>query len=450
MRFFRLTASILLLILAGMSDVSAGNVVTRWPHSVRKMDLSPGDTVTVADGVYENTYVQFLSKGRPEAPIVLRAQTPGGVVFSKGSSVKIAGSYLVLEGFRFEKQEGKVGSYVTFADTSARCRVSDCLFDGSACAPDSRSRNFVQLRGSFNEVSHCAFLDKKTIGVCLAVNIAEGHEVHHVIKNNFFWRPYVYRDARGGRMNGQECIRVGSSTWSLSKDAGCVVSDNWFWHCDGEIETISNKSCGNLYERNLLEECVGTITLRHGNDCTVRDNYFIGNGRKGTGGVRIIGERHLVENNKMYGLRGRGTYSAVSVINGFENPELHEYFRVVGAVVRGNEIVDCGYGFHIALAMRPENVLKPEGLRIEDNVVVASEKQKTVIMDMDPSKVKWKKNRIYGGVQEGSSFKETSRRPTLQDHTAALDAIRSGAGVSYWKPQLSALNEYTGNQKLQD
>ena len=448
MRFFRVTTFLLLLLTACLPDAEARNTVTRFPHNVRKMDLQPGDTVTVADGVYENSYVRFSGSGLPEAPVVLRAQTPGGVVFSVGSYVKIDGKHLVLEGFRFEKQEGKVGSYVFFSDGAENCRVSDCVFDGSACEPGTSSRNFVQVRGSYNEVSHCAFLDKKTIGVCLAVNIGEGHKVHHVLKDNFFWRPYVIRDGKGGRLNGQECIRVGSSTWSLKSDAGCVVTGNWFWHCDGEIETISNKSCGNLYERNLLEECVGTITLRHGNGCTVRDNYFIGNGRKGTGGVRIIGERHLVENNKMYGLRGRGTYSAVSVINGYENPELHEYFQVVDAVVRGNEIVDCDYGIHVALAMRPQNVLQPVGLRFENNVIVASRKQKTVIMEMDPSKVRWKRNIVFGGSQEGSSFKETTRKPALKDHSAAVEAIRSGAGVSYWKPQLETLNEYTGNQKL--
>ena len=60
-------------------------------------------------------------------------------------------------------------------------------------------------------------------------------------------------------------------------------------------EIISNKSCKNTYSDNGFYECKGTLTLRHGNDCLVTGNYFIGNNISQTGGVRIIGENHVVE-----------------------------------------------------------------------------------------------------------------------------------------------------------
>ncbi len=431
--------SLLAIALLTLSAAFCGAAVhnTR-PASVRRLQLSPGDTVRIVDGVYENVTVRLCGRGTQEAPIVMMPQTPGGVVFSEGGRVYLDGSYLVVEGFRFEKQQEGY-NYLSMTDTTSHCRISECIFDGSACefAPKGKWGNFVQLRGSYQEVSHCAFLDKKTIGTMLAVNIQEGQAVRHIIRNNFFTRPNTMLNSRGVQINGQESIRVGSSTYSM-RDAGCTVTDNWFWHCDGEVEIISSKSCFNLYERNLFEESWGTLTLRHGNDCTVRGNWFIGKRKKGSGGVRIIGERHLVEGNFMQDLRGSGPHSPLSVVRGFEHPELSDYYQVIDAVVKGNWLVDCDYGMQIAIKGRPENVLMPEGLRIEGNTIVCHGKNQRAVevYDMPASEIKWKKNLIWGGIQTGVDLKQAKNEPAVPDFSAQMQKVRDNAGPSYWKPQI--------------
>ncbi|MDB4644342.1 hypothetical protein OAF59_01590 [bacterium] len=39
-----------------------------------------------------------------------------------------------------------------------------------------------------------------------------------------------------------------------------------------------------MYRRNTFESCSGQLTLRHGNECIVEGNYFLGNGISGTSG----------------------------------------------------------------------------------------------------------------------------------------------------------------------
>ena len=426
-------------LLASIATCFGGVRITDKPGIIKKIRVCPGDTIKVANGVYENVSVRFIGCGSEDAPAVLMAETPGGVVFSTGCNLNFYGKYLVLEGFRFENQSPKGYSYVSMADTSAYCRISECVFDGSGCDCKAEGKwgNFVQLRGSYQEVSHCAFLDKRTIGAMLAVNISAGQAVRHVIRDNYFSHPFSLRSSSGRQLNGQESMRVGSSTWSMT-DAGCVVTGNWFRHCDGEIEIISSKCCGNLYEDNLFEECSGTLTLRHGNDCTVRGNFFIGNGKKGSGGVRIIGERHLVEGNFFKDLRGSGPHSPISVIRGYENPGLAEYWQVKDAVVKGNWLVDCDYGMQLAIPLKPANKMMPEGLRIEGNTIVCRGKgQRAVdLYDMPASDVVWKGNVIRGGSQSGVSLKEARKEPCIPDFTGKMQRIRLNAGPSFDKPQI--------------
>ena len=58
-----------------------------------------------------------------------------------------------------------------------------------------------------------------------------------------------------------------------------IVEDNYYEHCDGEAEIISNKSCENIYRRNTFVECKGAL-MRHGNRCTAEGNWFFGHGRR--------------------------------------------------------------------------------------------------------------------------------------------------------------------------
>jgi len=187
----------------------------------------------------------------------------------------------------------------------------------------------------------------------------------HKIDNNYF----AHRPALG--VNGGETIRVGTSDWSMY-DSFTLVEKNYFEECDGEIEIISNKSCGNIYRYNTFVKNDGTLTLRHGNRCTVESNFFFGFKKSGSGGVRIIGEDHKVFNNYFFELTGSGYRAALSMVNGIPNSPLNEYFQVKNAVVAFNTFVNCINNFSIGTGASSYQSLPPLNCVISNNVVKGS------------------------------------------------------------------------------
>ena len=172
-------------------------------------------------------------------------------------------------------------------------------------------------------------------------------------------------------MNGGETIRIGTSNVSMN-DSYTTVEENIFDACDGEMEVISNKSCHNTIRNNLFYECVGTLTLRHGNFATVYGNYFIGNGVKETGGIRIIGEDHKVYNNYMQGLTGTGLRSAISMMDALPNSPLNGYWQVKNPQVVGNTIIDCKQAFDIGAGKNEARILPPVNISIANNIIIKS------------------------------------------------------------------------------
>lgn len=161
---------------------------------------------------------------------------------------------------------------------------------------------------------------------------------------------------------------AGTNDWSFHPSY-TLVEDNIFDQCDGEIEIILVKSLYNTIRRNLFYESDGMLTLRHGNYNTVRDNFFIGNGKKNAGGVRIIGEHHTVSNDYMQGLRGTGIMSAISIMNTVENPKLNEYWIVKNAVIDSNIIIDCSEAFVIGSGKDAVRKVPPDSLFISYNYI---------------------------------------------------------------------------------
>ena len=66
----------------------------------------PGDTVLLRDGTWTDADIAFEAGGTADQPITLRAATPGKVVLTGRSRVRIAGQYVVVDGLRFERCHG--------------------------------------------------------------------------------------------------------------------------------------------------------------------------------------------------------------------------------------------------------------------------------------------------------------------------------------------------------
>ncbi len=177
----------------------------------------------------------------------------------------------------------------------------------------------------------------KNRGVTLKVGLlANALPNYHQIDHNEF----SYR--KMGKRNGYETIRIGDSTRSL-QNSRTTVENNLFIQCDGEIEIISNKSCENRYIHNTFKNSKGMLTLRHGNRCLVKDNFFFADGNEKMGGIRIIGEGHRIINNYLEGVGSSPYRAAISFMNGMPNPPLYQYTQVKDCFITHNKLINTKY-----------------------------------------------------------------------------------------------------------
>ncbi|MCQ2135356.1 MAG: polysaccharide lyase 6 family protein [Bacteroidales bacterium] len=421
------------LFLGSCADIaqeSGKEYVVSSAQEFSALKLSAGDTVVWKDGVYENVNIKLSATGRENAPVVLRSESVGGVKFVGGSSITLNGSYLQVSGFDFVGLDTSVKkSILTFAKGSSHCKASSCLIDGRSSAESKVDTKWISLYGTENEVSGCSFIDKKNMGCLLVVWLEDGIVPRHTISNNYFTRPCTLIGDNGKAANGQECIRIGTSDFSLN-DACCLVTGNFFYRCHGEMaEIISNKSCGNVYQGNYFSQCKGSLTLRHGNRCVVRGNYFTADGVSDVGAIRIIGEDHLVEDNVMVGITGKGYKSAICLVRGESNAALNGYWTVKNAIIRNNWIINCQSGMEFNYSGRDTQDTAPKGTKVQNNTIICSGNQASLtLIDMFPSAIKWTDNVIYGGVQNGVSLKTVKEAPTAPDYESAISQIVKNAG----------------------
>lgn len=400
--------------------------------------LKPGATVVWKDGEYDSQAIRLTGAGSAEEPIVFRAETPGGVRFTGASTLRIDGSHLHISGFEWTNPIPDGEHLICFESGSEACRLEECVIDGSGCPVDAETGSkWVSLYGTGHVVTHCSFEEKRNMGALCVIWLEEGITANHTISYNRFSRPETIYDETGEPANEQETIRIGDSAHSM-QEACCTIEHNYFYRCNGEAqEIVSNKSCRNTYRGNGFFESRGTLTLRQGNDCTVSGNCFLGNDIEDTGGVRIIGERHIVERNHFERLNSVGYKAALCLVRGEENASLSGYAQVRGAVVRDNTFVDCNLAMHVNYGSGSKMVLPVVDTRIEGNTLVVPEGSTNYVVRYESStpeaEITWDENRFYGRFKNNyfglTALKE---RPEVAKSAAELLApIEEEAGPSW-------------------
>ncbi len=355
----------------------------------------PGDTVVMANGTWADVVISFYAEGAEGDSITLRAETPGQVILTGSSRLKIGGSYLKVDGLWFDQGALRDGHIIEFRRSSSRLsrhsRLTNCAVTNYNPSSYLTEYKWVSIYGSHNRVDHCHFAGKSHDGATVVVWLRDppnDDPVWHRIDQNYFGhRPELPK-------NGGESIRIGTSSRSM-QDANVTVEHNLFEECDGEIEIISNKSGNNVFRHNTFRRSSGMLTLRHGNEASVYGNYFLGEGKSRSGGVRIIGERHRVYNNYFQDLQGTGYRAAVSFVNGVPNSPLNRYFQVKDAVVAFNTFVNVEETFVMGAGRSSEQSLAPDGLQIVNNLVVT---QNGPIIEYEdtPTNVSYMSNVFYG------------------------------------------------------
>ena len=141
----------------------------------------------------------------------------------------------------------------------------------------------------------CTFRDKHNAGLALLID-GEESENNKVVGCTFsdltlsdeYKREF--KEKHDKAVNA-EPIRLGGSPIS-----GCWFGTTVSWclfdKLAADVETVSIKSCGNILENNIHNDCESSITIRHGGCNIIRNNMFIG-----SGGIRVYGFKNEITGN---------------------------------------------------------------------------------------------------------------------------------------------------------
>ncbi|QDX28080.1 poly(beta-D-mannuronate) lyase [Sphingomonas suaedae] len=355
---------------------------------------APGDRILLADGVWRDFQIIFAGRGTADKPITLTAQTPGKVILSGRSNLRIGGAHLIVSNLVFRDgwspTKELIALRVDSKTVANNTRLTGIVVDRFT-NPDRRAQDiWVAIYGTDNRVDHSWFAGKGNGGVTLAVIRPKGQpgENRARIDHNFFGpRPPL-------GSNGGETIRIGTSDESLS-DSKSTVENNWFEGCDGEVEIVSVKSGGNVIRGNMVVESQGAIVLRHGNGNLVERNIFLGRGKPSTGGIRVINRDQVVRHNYLENVTGTSFLSAIAVMNGVPNSTVNRYHQVANALIERNTIIDAAR-ITFGAGADAERSAPPVSSRFANNLIYTASGKSIVRVDGDASGIA-----MTGNVQSG-------------------------------------------------
>jgi len=321
-----------------------------------------GNETIIPNGVYKDFAVNLNVKGTAEAPIIFRAESPGGVVLTGQSTITIEGEFIYVDGFTFTEGWGRAIHFESLSKHCKLTRTAILYYNPPSHREDTR---WVTIAGHNHVIDQNYFRGKNNLGMMLEVWREQDVDQNHIIARNFFGH------FAQGDSNGFETVRIGLSGNSLTGRSGCVMEYNYFHRTDGENEIISNKSNNNIYRYNTFYDCTGSLTLRHGNENLVTGNIFVaGRDTRDPTGVRIIGERNEVVNN--YFANSPTHSQPMQINNGVVDAPLNSFHAAKGSVVKNNtfynavrEFVTIGQGYNGG--KRP---VRMSGV-FNDNVLVA-------------------------------------------------------------------------------
>jgi poly(beta-D-mannuronate) lyase len=358
--------------------------------------MEPGTTIILANGRWKDAELLFEGHGTKSQPIRLRAQTKGEVLLEGKSSLSLAGEYLEVSGLVFRNGFSPKHEVISFKKDNGHlanyCRVTNCLIDGYNNPERFEQDIWVVLYGKQNRFDHNTLQGKNNQGVTLAVrlNQEDSRENNHQIDHNYFG----YRPVLGS--NGGESLRIGTSRYSGTY-SNTLVEDNYFEHCNGEVEIISNKSCGNTFRNNVFYECKGTLTLRHGNENRVKNNYFVGNYLDNCGGIRVINEKQFINHNYLYGLSGYRFRGALVIMNGVPQSPQNRYGQVIDATIKNNIFINCSH-IELCAGSDKERSAVPVNTFMANNIFYSDSGSVLFYVHDDISGITFLENIVNAGV----------------------------------------------------
>ncbi len=389
----------------------------------------PGDVIEVADGVYNWGSTLSVRRGGVEGyPVTIRARNRGAVEITGGSSFVLKQvAWVTIEGFLFTSTDRTAVK----AESARHTRITRNTFR----LQETESLKWVLIGGTYdlwvpfsehNRIDHNLFEGKSQPGNMITI---DGSPKPEPLSSQYDRIDHNYFRNVGPRIeNGMETIRLGWSAMSMSSGF-TTVEANLFEACDGDPEIVSVKTSDNTLRYNTFRRSQGTLSLRHGNRNEAYANFFFGEERAGTGGIRLYGDDNRVFNNYMEGLDGTGMDAPIALTNGdadyASTSDLTKHFRSRRPFIGFNTLVGNRSGLEVGYVGSSYRK-GPQDAVIVNNLVTG-DRGALIRVYTPPEGAVWQGNLVWptGSATAGVSMPEGQVR--LADPLLVRDA-------ALWRP----------------
>lgn len=344
--------------------------------------LSPGDQLVLMGTDWQNAQFTFAGHGTAEAPILIRPDRAGSVVFSGSSAVAFEGAHLIITGLEFRNVAMTRDGATVFrlgvdknrpADNCIvnRITIEDCNSQASADWPRLHTWYLTADYGRDNTVANSTFAGRRNIGEIIGVmHLPPGELLRlHILNNHFKNRPKL------DDQDGYEAIQIGQME-DGARSVGALIQGNTFEYCDGENEIITLKGSDIVVRNNTFAGCQGVLSLRTARRVLVQGNVFESRGRPNTGGVRMQGWGHVIIEN-IFRDQNRPqamTYWPVSMMTAdneeYGDKNLEGYGRSKHILIARNRFEHCENRIAVGVIYGPGYPLLPKDIQAHDNVFV--------------------------------------------------------------------------------
>jgi len=272
-------------------------VSTEAAFNKRASELAPGDVLVVRDGEYGGWSLRLETSGTADRPIIVTAETPGGVTFAGTASLRVRADHLIVGGFVFKQLTKDLA--VKFEQASHNRFSGNKFYDCGS--PKSRSMRIVGIAdgSNSNRFDHNEMWRSITFG--MQVRLPRDNETSFAYSQHNRFDHNVFRDT------GTKAIplQIGQFAPYHNRDAShTIVDHNEFINISSQA--VNSKSNNEIYFRNRFIGNKGggqaPLSLRAGNDKYVDGNYF----EDVAVGIHIYGERHTIVNNTIVNARSIG------------------------------------------------------------------------------------------------------------------------------------------------
>jgi len=422
----------------------------------------PGEIFIVPNGTYNDFESTFTVIGTAENPIIIKAETIGGVILTGESHfVFKKAAHIILQGFVFD---GQGEDTLVKLEGSHHIRITQNVFELETeesikwvFVGGFWSDNTFEFESHHNRIDHNIFQNKNTTGHYITIDGSnDGDEDfrqsrHDRIDHNYF------KNNGPRAANEQESIRIGWSEMSMSSGF-TTVEFNLFEDCDGDPEIISVKSCDNTIRHNTFRGCYGTLSLRHGNRNHVEGNYFFGNDKPNglfvnsngststiyTGGIRIYGTDHVIINNYMEGLKGTRWDAPIALTQGDaidgSSTNFSKHFRAERVTIAYNTLVNNTHGIEIGFDNNGNYNKELKDITIANNLVMGAENSLVTYLDgnNNEGEISWSNNVFF---PMGNASLTSDNSTFEEDQISLIDPILVYDGILWKSTANSPINE---------